>query len=242
MHIPRFIAHRGFSSQAPENTVAAFEHAEKAGYHMFECDVQLTRDNIPVIIHDEKLDRTTNGRGRVRQTLYHSIQTLDAGSWFAPEFAGERIPCLQVLLAWVAEHKIALNLELKGIDGEEAENQKLAEIVAERVKPYQEILKNRILISSFQHEALQRFKKTCPALPLGVLVSPLKFKSVGFMGLEEQFKALGAFTVNPALKLMTRKNIPQFLAISPHLLVYTVAPQDAESLFKQGITAVFTNG
>lgn len=92
------IAHRGASLAAPENTLAAFQLAIDSGYDYIELDVRLTRDGVPVIIHDRTLERTTGVAGYVHETDYADIRELDAGSWFAPEFADQRIPTLEEAL------------------------------------------------------------------------------------------------------------------------------------------------
>ncbi|MGC8561246.1 MAG: glycerophosphodiester phosphodiesterase [Phycisphaerae bacterium] len=92
------IAHRGASAWAPENTVAAFDAALEVGCRAVEFDVRLTADGVPVVIHDETLERTTNGRGRVAETNWLDILRLDAGSWKHPRFAGSRVPSLEEAL------------------------------------------------------------------------------------------------------------------------------------------------
>ena len=95
----RVIAHRGFSAIAPENTLVAIEKAIELGADMVEFDVTVTADGEVVVIHDETLGRTTDGRGKVMEKTLEELQRLDAGSWFAPEFAGESIPTLEQVLA-----------------------------------------------------------------------------------------------------------------------------------------------
>ena len=92
---PLVIAHRGFSGVAPENTLAAFRKAIDVGADMFELDVLLSQDEHVVVIHDDTLERTTNGTGKVIDHTLAELQALDAGSWFSPEFAGEPIPTLE---------------------------------------------------------------------------------------------------------------------------------------------------
>jgi glycerophosphoryl diester phosphodiesterase len=92
------IAHRGASAWAPENTVAAFDAALEVGCRAVEFDVRLTADGVPVVIHDETLERTTNGKGRVAETNWLDILRLDAGSWKHPRFAGSRVPSLEEAL------------------------------------------------------------------------------------------------------------------------------------------------
>lgn len=239
--LPAYIAHRGLSALAPENTFAAFVLAKSQRYAMFECDVQLTKDNIPVIIHDEKLNRTTSGQGLVCETPYVDIKDLDAGSWFDRSFRNERIPSLAGLLAWLGQHYINMNLELKGVDGFVAQNQKLAEIVAQMLNHFPR-LKGRILISSFQFDALSAFKACNKDYPLGLLIDEKKFETIGFSGIQTEFEALGAYSLNLATSLITARNMKEFLKISERILVYTVAPDKAEALFDKGVVGVFTNG
>lgn len=108
------MGHRGALALAPENTLAAFELADRIGVDAIEFDVQRTADGIPIVIHDATLDRTTNGRGAVRETRWREIAELDAGSWSAPAFAGQRVPALDELLAWArGRGALGLVLELK---------------------------------------------------------------------------------------------------------------------------------
>jgi glycerophosphoryl diester phosphodiesterase len=109
---PWVVAHRGFSARYPENTLVAFAAAADAGADMIELDVTLSADRVPVVIHDETLDRTTDGSGPVASRPLADLARLDAGAWFAPEFAGERIPTLDTVLARFGG-RITLNLELK---------------------------------------------------------------------------------------------------------------------------------
>lgn len=242
MHIPQFIAHRGLSAHAPENTFAAFNLAKKQGYTMFECDVQLTSDEVPIIIHDDEVDRTTNGTGRVAELNFAAIENLDAGIRFAPDFEGEKIPSLKALLNWLTQNQMSMNLELKGRSGEIFANERLAEVVSATIKAYFPVLKNRLLISSFEFEALVRFKACLAELPLGVLIDQNQFKAIGFEGVQMRLEKLEAASLNLDKQLIRKDLLPTFLKMTSALLVYTVSPPQAEALFKQGVTAVFTNG
>lgn len=111
------IAHRGFSSKAPENTPAAFDLAIQSGFPNIELDVQLSSDGVPVIIHDTTLDRTTNGLGNVANYNLEALQQLDAGTWFDPKFKDERILTLDELLDNYT-HKAHLHIELKSDEPE----------------------------------------------------------------------------------------------------------------------------
>jgi len=109
---PLIIAHRGASATAPEGTRAAIRAAARAGAHMVELDVQMTRDGRLVVFHDDRLERTTNGTGLVRAARYRALARLDAGSWFHPRFAGERILLVSQALH-LAPRRMRVNLELK---------------------------------------------------------------------------------------------------------------------------------
>jgi glycerophosphoryl diester phosphodiesterase len=107
--------HRGAAGRAPENTFAGFELAWRAGADYLELDVQLTADERPVAFHDESLERTTDGHGSVAATSWTDLQRLDAGAWFEPRFAGQRIPSLAAVLAWLEERPpLGATIEAKG--------------------------------------------------------------------------------------------------------------------------------
>src|SRR5262245_53822372 len=113
--VAKVIAHRGANLITPENTISALRRAASLGATWVEFDVELTADGQPVIFHDDNLDRTTNGRGRISKTRFAAIQTLDAGSWFSEEFKGERIPTLAEWLQAAAECHMGINLEMKPV-------------------------------------------------------------------------------------------------------------------------------
>jgi glycerophosphoryl diester phosphodiesterase len=107
------IAHRGASGHAPENTLAAFKRATALGAAFIETDLQLSRDSRFVAIHDDTVNRTTNGQGKVHDLSLADLRRLDAGSWFGSEFAGERIPTLEEILEFSKKHDVVFYLELK---------------------------------------------------------------------------------------------------------------------------------
>ncbi len=118
-------AHRGENLINPENTLSAFEAAVKLGAQMIEFDVRLTKDKVPVIMHDNSVDRTTNGNGPVSQLSFKQIRNLDAGSWKSEKFKGEKVPTLSEVLG-VIPHNIWMNIHLKG-------DKELGQIVAETI-------------------------------------------------------------------------------------------------------------
>ncbi|TCL69394.1 glycerophosphoryl diester phosphodiesterase [Hydrogenispora ethanolica] len=167
----KIIAHRGFSSRAPENTLAAFGMAVEFGVDGLEFDVHLSKDGEVVICHDEAVDRTTDGEGLIKDFTWEELRRLDAGSWFEPRFVGERIPRLSDLLELVAGTRLLLNIELKtnifpypGIE----------EKVIQMVKNFGIV--NRCIISSFNHHSLLRAITILPELKTGALYEADLFK------------------------------------------------------------------
>jgi glycerophosphoryl diester phosphodiesterase len=160
------IAHRGASAAAPANTLAAFEKAIELGADGIELDVHLSADGVPVVIHDAAVDATTDGNGRVAEMTLAQLKQLDAGSWFDPAFAGERIPTLEEVLEAV-ESRLLLNVELKstGLWGDELEQAVVAQVK-------QSGLDERVLFSSFNPFSLRRIKRIAPHIPIGLLYVP----------------------------------------------------------------------
>ncbi len=115
---PFWIAHRGAGRLAPENTLAAFKVGMEHGYGAFECDVQLSLDGVPFLLHDDTLDRTSNGHGLGCQLDWAALSKLDAGAWHSPSFVGEPLASLAGLTALAHDHQLALNLELKPAPGQ----------------------------------------------------------------------------------------------------------------------------
>lgn len=109
----RIIAHRGVKSLCPENTFPAFQKARELGLSWIETDVTLLKDGSLILIHDDKLNRTTNGKGSVRDKTGRDILALDAGRWFSLDFSGTPVPGLKESLRWMSRHQMALNLEMK---------------------------------------------------------------------------------------------------------------------------------
>jgi glycerophosphoryl diester phosphodiesterase len=146
---------------APENTLAAFRRAAEMGAVMIELDVQLSRDGHVVVMHDDTVDRTTDGQGAVAALDLRSLEALDAGSWFGPAFAGERIPTLAEVLDAVP---LRANVELKRGGGES-----LAAAVLDTVRKTH--ARSRVVLSSFEDDALVRLRRLDAEIELAVLRS-----------------------------------------------------------------------
>ncbi len=162
--LPLNIAHRGASSLSPENTFAAFDTALISGAKGLEFDVQLSKDIIPVIIHDESLERTTNGTGPVKELTLKELKTLDAGSWFAPNYKGTSIPTLEEVFKKYQNRLTLFNIELKN---HLTEYPGLEEAVLEQIDRYQ--LEKRVIISSFNARSLVTCRRIKPAVRTGLI-------------------------------------------------------------------------
>ena len=167
---PRWIAHRGAGKLAPENTLAAFKLGASHGYRMFECDVKLSSDGVPFLLHDETLDRTTNGHGVAGQLDWQTLQKLDAGSWHSPEYAGEPLPSLDTIANYCIANGLDLNIEIKPTPGTEKITGK---VVAEHVARLWHNESCKPLLTSFQPDALQGALDSAPDIPRGALLNKL---------------------------------------------------------------------
>jgi glycerophosphoryl diester phosphodiesterase len=164
---PRIVAHRGGGLLAPENTLAAIRLARNLGFVGVEFDVKLTADGIPVLMHDDMLERTTNGSGPVAETGYQEIAKLDAGSWFGNEFSGEPVPSFAEASALCREAGVWANVEIKPCPGRERET---GEVVARMAKLLWTGSQPLPLLSSFSALALEAAAVESPELPRAFLV------------------------------------------------------------------------
>jgi glycerophosphoryl diester phosphodiesterase len=164
--LPQVIGHRGAAASAPENTKAGFARAAALGAAWVELDVQLTRDGIPVVFHDDTLERTTSGRGALVDTDLAGLKRLDAGAWFAPGFAGEPVPTLEEVLVLLVELGLSVNLEIKAGEARGRETCLGGLAVACAVWPAD---RPKPLMSSFAESALIAAAEAAPEWPRGLL-------------------------------------------------------------------------
>lgn len=168
MQTPTLIAHRGGSLEAPENTMAAFRRSIKLGVKYVELDVQLSKDGRLMVIHDETLDRTTDGSGPVREHTFDELRKLDAGSKFNHKFAGEKIPTLREVLELCAGQGAGVVIEIKSPELNQGVEQKVVSLVGEmRVKGAE-----NVWCISFNHASIRKMRALDATLPLGYLYSP----------------------------------------------------------------------
>ena len=156
---PLWIAHRGAGKLAPENTLAAFRLGAAFGYRAFECDVKLSVDGVPFLLHDDTLERTCNGVGVAGDLAWTELSQLDAGSWHSRCFAGEPLPSLGAIARWVQHNGNLLNLEIKPTAGRELLT---GQVVGSTCRALWSAVAVPPLLSSFRPEALWGAKETAP--------------------------------------------------------------------------------
>ena len=170
---PRWIAHRGAGKLAPENTLAAFRLGAAHGYRMFECDVKLSADGVPFLLHDATLDRTTNGHGLAAELSWDELSRLDAGRWHSPAYAGEPLASLESVAHFCLDNALALNIEIKPTPGSESLTGTVVANVAARL--WADAPQGSLpLLSSFQPDALEAARVAQAHLPRALLLDALQ--------------------------------------------------------------------
>ena len=175
---PRWIAHRGAGQLAPENTLAAFRLGAGHGYCMFECDVKLSSDGIPFLLHDDRLTRTTNAPNKLGAQSsvtggshpWSTLAQLDAGSWHSRRFAGEPLPTLEAIARYCLRNAYFLNIEIKPTAGLE---RLTGDVVARHAARLWQNASVPPLLTSFQVPALEAARAAQPDLPRGLLLDVL---------------------------------------------------------------------
>lgn len=227
----QIFAHRGNSTHYPENTLAAFQSAAQLAVHGVEFDVHVTKDQQAVVIHDEQLERTTNGHGFVKDYTLAELQQLDAGSWFAPQFATETIPTLQQVLAVFQHSNILINIELKT---DIFEYPGIERLVIQEVEQAQ--LTPHIIISSFNHETLLRVHQLAPHIQTAALFSSL------VVNLEDYVAQLQVDAYHIFYGHTMRSIMQPILHSDATVRTYTVNDTaTAQQLQQAGVHAIFTD-
>ena len=232
--IPHVIGHRGAAAHAPENTLAGIDEAVRRGARMVEVDARLTADGVPVLFHDDTLDRTTNGVGPVDHALFSEVRRLDAGAWFGPGWEGERIPTLEDVIGLTGKLGLHLNIEIKALADRARETARVALEAAAALWPADRPVP---LISSFRPDALEEARAIVPEWPRGLLLSGRAPK--GWQALAER---LDVFSVNIDHRDQDAASLAGFTAMGRPVLCYTVNdPARAARLFAWGAAAVFSD-
>ena len=230
---PRIIGHRGAALTAPENTLAGFCMAAALDVEWVEFDVRLTSDGRCILLHDDTLDRTTNGSGPASRLTFDEIRRLDAGSWFSPDFAGQPVPGLEETIGLLAQLNVGAVVELKPAPGAEAATGRAAAAVL--VERWPAALPPPI-VSSFKPAALAAAREVAPELARALLVGAVP------RDWRRQIEALDCTMLHADQRRLDRPTVELIRDAGLPIFAYTVnLPQRAQELFSWGIDAVFSD-
>ena len=232
--LPLWVAHRGAGRLAPENTLAAFRLGAAHGYRAFECDVKLSADGVPFLLHDATLERTTSGRGVAGELDWSALSRIDAGTWHSRAYAGEPLPSLQTLAAYLRANAFALDLEIKPTPGTDHHTGQVVGREAARLWAGADA--PPLLFSSFRPEALAGARETAPHIPRALLLDTLW---PGWLDVAQQ---LGCSAVISNYNAMSAQALGQIHGAAMRGLVYTVNdPAPAAWLQSIGIDGIITD-
>ncbi len=227
------IAHRGFSAEAPENTLTAFRRAIAAGSDVLELDIHLSKDHEVVVVHDRTLERTTNGQGRVADFTLKELKNLEAGLWMGPQFSGERIPALKEVLE-LAQGRIGVNIEIKNPSPGPYAIREIADRALQEVKRAKML--EVTLFSSFNPLALEQIQALEPAARVALLCDK------DWNLLQEVTGGKSWPVLNLRKDFLTQEKIARIHQEGMKINVYTVdAEEEMEQFIRWGIDGIITN-
>lgn len=229
---PHIVAHRGGGKLAPENTLAAIDTGARYGHTMIEFDAKLSRDEHIFLLHDDTLDRTSNGWGIAGELPWHQLAQLDAGGWFAKEFSNERLPLLEAVAARCRQHNLMANIEIKPTTGYEAQTGRVIALAA------RELWQGEIapLLSSFSFIALEAAMQAAPELPRGLLLDEWHD------AWRTMTEALDCVSIHLNHRLLDAERTAEIKRAGLKILVYTVnQPERARTLLEWGVDAICTD-
>ena len=233
LKIPKIIGHRGAAGYSPENTLEGIHTAADMGIEWVELDVKLTKDEVPIIFHDDTLDRTTCGSGNVADKTYKELCELDCGSWYGESFVGAKIPTLENVVDVLIERNLGLNLEIKPCPGKE---KLTAEVVLDLLSTIWDD-HDRLLISSFQHVSLETALEIAEDWHRGLLL-PQDMPE----NWEELIQYLHVSAVNVNAETITRDEVETIMDMEKPILAYTVnEPDRARVLQSWGVDGFFSD-
>ena len=227
----KIYAHRGSSGTHPENTIVAFKAVAKLPIYGVELDVHLTKDGELVVIHDESIDRTSTGTGNVKDLSLAELRAYDYGSWFSSEFANESIPTLKDVLQIFKDTNHHINIELKSdiFPYEGLGNKVLHEIESLGIA-------DRVVVSSFDHEAIREFKKSAPHIEVALLTMEVLVDAYDYA------RFIPADALHIFLPAAMRKMTKEALLKGSIIRVFTVNEIEyAQALHEIGVHAIFTD-
>lgn len=229
---PHIVAHRGGGKLAPENTLAAIDVGARFGHTMIEFDAKLSIDGQIFLLHDDTLERTSDGAGIAGQLSWEQLLTIDAGSWYSPEFAGEHLPSLEQVAERCRQYGMMVNIEIKPTTGLEIETGTLVSLAARELWTGQ----TAPLLSSFSIESLEAAQKTVPELPRGLLLDEWRDDW------QQLTTKLGCVSIHLNHQLLDSSRVKMLKQAGLRILVYTVNdPVRATQLLQWGGDAICTD-
>ncbi|WP_409305163.1 glycerophosphodiester phosphodiesterase [Peribacillus sp. SCS-155] len=231
---PMRIAHRGAAGYCPENTLASYRKAVELGADLIEIDVQLSKDGKIVVIHDETVDRTTDGQGDVRNYMLKDLRKLDAGSWYDSGFTGERIPTLREVLDEILP-QAGLMIEIKDPHLNKGIEEKLVEELKSRHIPSDQ----QIMVQSFDQHCIKRFHKLLPSIPAGVL---FKYSPLGISSRKiSEISGFASF-INTKRTMMSPRLAARIKAAGLEAFTWTVnEPREIVKFTNMGLDGITTD-
>lgn len=232
-----YIGHRGLCAFAPENTYASFALAAQKGLTWIEFDLRLTSDHSLVIFHDDDVDRTTNGQGKIEECEVAYLKTLDAGSWFHPKFRGERIPIFSEILPKLLALGLFLNIEIKVDDTSTLTHKEiLVDTLIQTLRRAWPVGHPLPLVSSFQWDVLKLLRTELPDVPIGYLSERVDLNEVDLLAQSQNCAYHCPIeAITPELVTLTK-------ALHFPLLSYTCNdPKIAQKLISKGVFGIFTD-
>ncbi|AUX71219.1 glycerophosphodiester phosphodiesterase [Erwinia pyrifoliae] len=229
---PPIVAHRGGGKLAPENTLAAIDVGAQMGHRMIEFDARLSQDGEIFLLHDDTLDRTSNGWGIAGQLPWNKLIQLDAGSWFGEAFSEERLPLLAGVAARCRQHRLMANIEIKPTSGLDSETGRAVALAA-RVMWQGQVAP---LLSSFSFQALEAARQAAPELPRGLLLDQWEEHW------QEMTSALDCTSIHLNHRLLNAERVSLLKRAGLRILAYTVnKPERARELLHWGVDAICTD-
>jgi glycerophosphoryl diester phosphodiesterase len=241
-NFPKIIAHRGGGTLAPENTMAAMRCGLSYGFRAVEFDVMLSRDGVPVLMHDPQFGRTVQGSGKVCETSVQELRSMDAGAWFGAQFAGEPVPTFEQAVDFCKDNRIWMNIEIKPSPGFEAQTGRVVAEVTNRLFAAEIAAHDGVpgtslpLFSSFSYDALVAAKSVAPAIPRGYLLDQVPPDWL------DRMRALDAVAVHTNHKKLSPEQAAAIKQEGFGLFCYTVNdPARAKEILGWGVDAFCTD-
>ncbi len=228
----KVIAHRGYSGRYPENTMLAYKKAAKAGCDEIEIDVQMTKDGVLVILHDENVEGITDGKGFIKDLTYEELRRFNVNVKYGDKFGFNPIPSLEEYLDWVRGQEVSTNVELKN---RKYYYEGLEEKTLDMIRSYG--LADKVMFSSFNHVSMLKCKQLASKIDCGILVGRPEIWNAGYFA-----GAFGFDCYHPDITHLTKATVDNCKAYGTRINVWTVNKMDElQTVYDWGCDGVITN-